>query len=47
MEDLVMTFNVYEIIEDKKTKVQEEEEEWVSEIIGSEDDELKRLLQEF
>ena len=42
-----MTFYVYEIIEDKKTKVQEEEEEWVSEIIGSEDDELKRLLQEF
>ena len=42
-----MTFNVFEIIENDKTKVQEEEEEWVSEIIGSEDDELKRLLEEF
>ena len=30
-----MTFNVYEIVEDDFTKVQEEEEDWVSDIIGN------------
>ena len=39
-----MTFNVYEIYEDETTKVQVEEDEWVSNILGTEDDALEELL---
>ncbi len=46
-EDLGMTFNVYEIVEDDFTKVQEEEEDWVSDIIGTEDEALKDLIRDF
>ena len=42
-----MTFIVYEIVEDDFTKVQEEEEDWVSDIIGTEDEALKDLIRDF
>jgi len=46
-EVLVMTFNVYEIVEDDFTKVQEEEESWVTDILGTEDEALKDLIKDF
>tara|TARA_B100001250_G_scaffold318303_1_gene280926 strand:+ start:6969 stop:7097 length:129 start_codon:yes stop_codon:yes gene_type:complete len=42
-----MTFNVYEIVEDDFTKVQEEEESWVTDILGTEDEALKDLIKDF